>query len=1312
MKQTLKKSVSILLSLIMVFSLFTIVPITASAEESDVYLTDFLPVSSSGTATGYSTYDNHFYKIEWSGINTSETSSVQLHIYNYRLRCYRNDNVSSCVSLYENASNSYWESSYITNLTPGQSSDGYTSYPKLGNGASNTSIPHVYKKVCTVTCMAANTPTWNWAADGSSCTATFTCSANSSLTATVNADVTTSGGTATASVTFNGTSYTVTNYNITYVLNGGKNASGNPSTYADNVGVSSFAAPTREHYTFGGWYDNENCTGTPVTSIPAGSSGDRTLYAKWTIDSYTVTWKNSDGSTLKTEQVNYGETPVYSGATPVKPATAQYTYFFFGWSPKISAVTGDQTYTAQFSSTFTKYKVTWKDADGTVLETDNNVSYGTTPVYNGATPAKPSDDKYSYSFKGWNPSVSSVTGDVTYTATYTKTPNPNHFSQDGDTYKIHNETGWDIFCDMLADNDKGVFTGKTVKLADDITVTRMAGSSYHDFTGTFNGQGHTLTFNSTDAVDYCAPFRYTEGTPVFRDLIIDGTINTSGAYAAGLIGHLYGNVSIERCTSRVEITSNGNSGGFVGLCENEVAFTNCVSSAVIHCNEGNNSGFVGWSRSSKYTISFEGCVFNGKLLKNDGTGNNGGFIGWKGDAKTVTVTNCLYAPAALVEGEAFADSNSATFSREHSNYAATITNCYYTAALGTAQGKQAYTISAGENVTLAPSGTAKTYTVSGITAYENNNGLLYGDKFYAGNGDSVSLTLGNTTPTGYAFAGYTVTAGTLEGTENPYTLTMPDSNVAVTAELEEVSYFDASTGTLTLKGTIHNNKGIVLPDGVNKAAVLHINVDSSGATLPRDSSSLFQKFTNVTSIDLTGADTRNVTNMSCMFYYCENLTELDLSSFDTSRVSDMSFMFSGCGHLTELNLSSFDTRNVTEMNSMFFGCFLLETIYVSEQWRTESVIFSTEMFENCGLLTGGNGTAFDLDYTDKTYAVIDKDGQPGYLTGVYTLTLPDHMEIVTDADENMKLGSRYLKGAVVTVRYTGEVKEGYSLIASANGIALPEENGVYTITIPDSNVAVTAVVDVESTFDASTGTLTLKGTVLNGGRDKSIVLPDGVNKGAVLRINVDSSGATLPQDSSRLFYNFTSVTSIDLTGADTRNVTKMNYMFYCCENLTELDLSSFDTGNVTNMSYMFDCCNNLTELDLSSFDTGNVTDMNYMFFSCENLTELDLSSFDTGNVTDMNSMFDCCNNLTELDLSSFDTSFVNYMAGMFSGCEHLTELNLSSFDTSSVTIMSFMFGNCMELKTIYVSDKWNTGSVTNSGNMFSSCTNLTDSPAT
>ena len=65
------------------------VAITANAASS-IYLTDFLPVSASGTATGYSTYDNHFYKIEWSGINKSETTSVRLYIDgNYKqFRCY------------------------------------------------------------------------------------------------------------------------------------------------------------------------------------------------------------------------------------------------------------------------------------------------------------------------------------------------------------------------------------------------------------------------------------------------------------------------------------------------------------------------------------------------------------------------------------------------------------------------------------------------------------------------------------------------------------------------------------------------------------------------------------------------------------------------------------------------------------------------------------------------------------------------------------------------------------------------------------------------------------------------------------------------------------------------------------------------------------------------------------------------------------------------------------------------------------------------------------------------------------------------
>lgn len=71
-------------------------------------------------------------------------------------------------------------------------------------------------------------------------------------------------------------------YNIKYNLSGGKNAAGNPATYAVYGPAIKLANPTRSGYTFGGWFDNAKLTGSKVTSIPAGSVGDQQLWAKWT----------------------------------------------------------------------------------------------------------------------------------------------------------------------------------------------------------------------------------------------------------------------------------------------------------------------------------------------------------------------------------------------------------------------------------------------------------------------------------------------------------------------------------------------------------------------------------------------------------------------------------------------------------------------------------------------------------------------------------------------------------------------------------------------------------------------------------------------------------------------------------------------------------------------------------------------------------------------------------------------------------------------------------------------------------------------
>ena len=118
------------------------------------------------------------------------------------------------------------------------------------------------------------------------------------------------------------------------------------------------------------------------------------------------------------ENVPYGTTPEYNGAEPTKQSTADTVYTFTGWTPDIAPVTGDATYTAVFTASPRTYTVTWKNDDGTVLETDENVAYGTTPEYNGATPTKENDDQYSYTFDHWTPEIAPVTGDAAYTAVF------------------------------------------------------------------------------------------------------------------------------------------------------------------------------------------------------------------------------------------------------------------------------------------------------------------------------------------------------------------------------------------------------------------------------------------------------------------------------------------------------------------------------------------------------------------------------------------------------------------------------------------------------------------------------------------------------------------------------------------------------------------------------------------------------------------------------------------------------------------------------------------------------------------------------
>ena len=162
------------------------------------------------------------------------------------------------------------------------------------------------------------------------------------------------------------------------------------------------------------------------------------------------------------------------------------------------------------------------------------------------------------------------------------------------------------------------------------------------------------------------------------------------------------------------------------------------------------------------------------------------------------------------------------------------------------------------------------------------------------------------------------------------------------------------------------------------------NFDTSKVIDMRD---MFGDCYSLSNINFGEFDTSSVTDMWHMFNGCTNLEKLNLSGFDTTNVTNMKCMFYQCTSLTELDLSFFDTKNVTDMEYMFSKCSNLKIIYVKELdgsgnagWSTASIKNSNYMFLECEKIVGGNGTTYNAEHIDATYARIDTDGAPGYFT--------------------------------------------------------------------------------------------------------------------------------------------------------------------------------------------------------------------------------------------------------------------------------------------------------------------------------------------
>jgi len=191
---------------------------------------------------------------------------------------------------------------------------------------------------------------------------------------------------------------------------------------------------SREKNSSGEWmyhdYDTAQVSGTIHTASLTGeqiaSYNARYPYIKVEADHVTsyLTYASYDGATTYKVVTCLDGVPQESApASPTRESTAQYSYTFVGWSKSQdsttadsdaqTAVLADRTIYAAYTATVRTYTIQWKNYDGTTIETDSNVPYGSTPHYDGSTPTY--DGQTS---TGWTPEPTTVTGDAVYTATY------------------------------------------------------------------------------------------------------------------------------------------------------------------------------------------------------------------------------------------------------------------------------------------------------------------------------------------------------------------------------------------------------------------------------------------------------------------------------------------------------------------------------------------------------------------------------------------------------------------------------------------------------------------------------------------------------------------------------------------------------------------------------------------------------------------------------------------------------------------------------------------------------------------------------
>ena len=781
---------------------------------------------------------------------------------------------------------------------------------------------------------------------------------------------------------------------VTFDTDGGK-VIPDKKIVKNNHKYNSLPIPTKEGYTFNGWYTKKDGGELITSESVVNMAENHTLYAQWLISDCIVEFNvNGGNSTFSTKTVKYNEE---YGTLPTPMRT---DYIFKGWYT--SLVGGDLITSSSIVKTIGKHTLyaQWISSEQTVTFDANggNVTPQSKVVkYNEAYGSLPTPTMLGYTFKGWytekaggeeitRGSIVKIESDQTLYAIWTLKEFIITFDANSGTVtsdrKIvkYKETYGDLpEPTRVGYTFKGWYTGKTdgKEITSDNIVTTTENQTIYaqwtpkEYTITLDGNGGNVT-SSSIVVKYNETYgNLPEPTRTGYDF--------NGWYTGK--------------TNGTQITDNS----IVNVAENQTIYAQWIPKEYTMTLDGNGGSVTPSSIVVKYDNPYEklptptrtGYDFNGWY-----TGKTNGTQITDNSIVNVAENQTLYAQWMPKEYTITLDSNGGNVTL--SSIVVKYDNPYeklptptrtgydfkgwYTEKTNGTQITNSSIVKTTENQTLYAKWTSKEYTIN----FDANGGIgLTTSKVvkYDGTYDDLPTP----TRTGYTFDGWYTTkdGGSLIENSTKVTITTDTTLYAhwkcniiakadswfkgktvgradITSITFKSSYTPTGTVTEQWSADAENSGSIMCyVEGTDLIITgtgeknIYANEDSSymfsGRSSYEEKNRYFSALTTINGLEIL--DTSRATNMYKMFNFCSSLTTLDVSKFDTSKVTDMRNMFSSSRSLTTLDVSKFNTSNVTNMTGMFGECSKLIELDISN-FDLSNLSNMTNMFiSNSNLIT-------------------------------------------------------------------------------------------------------------------------------------------------------------------------------------------------------------------------------------------------------------------------------------------------------------------------------------------------------------------------